>query len=176
MTTFTGNRQGASVTEAQAKQLTTYTSIGWAPTRWTTNGDTTYPQLIPNGYATFNEAIQGAKITELQAKQRTTYEPLGWDFATIWKIDEGRSYPYLWNESREAIPEPGPEPEPEPNPNPEPEPEPEPNPEPEPQPTEDTVFVKVDGVWHPQEAMYVKVDGAWKQIEAIMTKINGAWK
>ena len=112
----------------------------------------------------FTGVIKAERISEAQAKQRATYETIGWDFATIWKIDEGQSYPYLWNESREVIPEP------------EPEPEPEPNPEPEPQPTEDTIFVKVDGVWHPQEAMYVKVDGAWKQVEAIMTKINGAWK
>ena len=166
MTTFTGNRQGTPITEEQAKQASTYSALGWQPTRWTTNGDTTYPQLIHNGYDLFSGTVQGSKITEIQSKQRAIYESLGWDFESIWKIDEGQSYPYLWNESREVIPEPGPEPEPEPNPEP----------EPESQPTEETVFVKVDGVWHPQKAMYAKVDGTWKQVEAIMTKINGAWK
>ena len=168
MTTFEGIKQGTPITAQQANQFATYQALGWQATRWTTNGDTTFPQLISNGYDTFNGTIQGTRIPKIQAKKRATYESLGWDFATIWKIDEGQSYPYLWNELRGVIPEPEPEPGPEP--------EPEPNPEPEPQPTEDAMFVKVGGVWHPQEAMYVKVDGAWKQVEAIMTKINGAWK
>lgn len=154
MTTFTGNRQGTPITEQQAKQASTYIGLGWQPKKWTTNGDTTFPQLIPNGYDLFKGIIQGTKITESQAKQKTTYESLGWDFNETWKIDEGQSYPYLWNESRV----------------------PSPDPDPEPQPTEETVFVKVEGVWHPQEAMYIKVDGVWKQVEAIMTKLDSAWK
>lgn len=91
-----GQRQGTPITEAQAKQAQTYIDlVGWQPTRWTTNNDTTYPQLIPNGYDTFEANIQGQKITDEQAKQRQTYVNAGWDFTNVWTIDEGESYPYF---------------------------------------------------------------------------------
>ncbi|MDR1976913.1 MAG: InlB B-repeat-containing protein [Campylobacteraceae bacterium] len=47
------------------------------------------------------DGLDGADKTNDELKTQTTYEDdLGWDFATIWKIDEGEGYPYLYWEDR----------------------------------------------------------------------------
>ena len=45
--------------------------------------------------STDSASIDGADITAAEAKAQATYTDLGWDFTTVWKIDEGVSYPKL---------------------------------------------------------------------------------
>lgn len=91
-----GTRQGTSISNLQAKQLSTYTSNGWSRGRWTTNGNTTYPKLIPNGYDTFDGQRQGTIITHEQATKPDIYIDAGWSFAFVWEFKEGVEYPQLY--------------------------------------------------------------------------------
>ncbi|MEE8670423.1 MAG: hypothetical protein SOI41_07285 [Heyndrickxia coagulans] len=95
MTTFSGTINSTGrITAEQSKKLATYTKVGWQPTKWTTNGDTTLPQLIVDGY----EILTGltinstGRITADQAKQQSTYENAGWDFINTWEMED---YPVL---------------------------------------------------------------------------------
>lgn len=42
----------------------------------------------------YDDIMNGMAKTAAQLKAKATYEELGWDFSTIWKIEEGASYPY----------------------------------------------------------------------------------
>ena len=42
----------------------------------------------------YNDIMNGTAKTATQLKSKATYEELGWDFNSIWKIEEGSSYPY----------------------------------------------------------------------------------
>lgn len=42
----------------------------------------------------YDDIMNGTAKTAAQLKSKATYEELGWDFNSIWKIEEGSSYPY----------------------------------------------------------------------------------
>lgn len=42
----------------------------------------------------YDDIMNGTAKTATQLKSKATYEELGWDFNSIWKIEEGSSYPY----------------------------------------------------------------------------------
>lgn len=42
----------------------------------------------------YDDIMNGTAKTLAQLKSKATYEELGWDFNTIWKIEEGSTYPY----------------------------------------------------------------------------------
>lgn len=42
----------------------------------------------------YDDIMNGTAKTAAQLKSKATYQELGWDFNTIWKIEEGSSYPY----------------------------------------------------------------------------------
>ena len=42
----------------------------------------------------YDDIMNGTAKTVAQLKSEATYKELGWDFNTIWKIEEGSSYPY----------------------------------------------------------------------------------
>ena len=42
----------------------------------------------------YDDIMNGTAKTAVQLKSKATYEELGWDFNSIWKIEEGSSYPY----------------------------------------------------------------------------------
>ena len=42
----------------------------------------------------YDDIMNGVAKTNTELKQKATYQTLGWDFANIWNIDEGSSYPY----------------------------------------------------------------------------------
>lgn len=42
----------------------------------------------------YDDIMNGTAKTMAQLKSKATYEELGWDFNTIWKIEEGSTYPY----------------------------------------------------------------------------------
>lgn len=42
----------------------------------------------------YDDIMNGTAKTAAQLKAKATYQELGWDFNSIWKIEEGSSYPY----------------------------------------------------------------------------------
>ena len=42
----------------------------------------------------YDDIMNGTAKTLAQLKSKATYEELGWDFNTIWRIEEGSTYPY----------------------------------------------------------------------------------
>lgn len=42
----------------------------------------------------YDDIMNGTAKTAAQLKAKATYEELGWDFESIWKIEEGTTYPY----------------------------------------------------------------------------------
>lgn len=42
----------------------------------------------------YDDIMNGTAKTAAQLKSEATYKELGWDFNTIWKIEDGSSYPY----------------------------------------------------------------------------------
>lgn len=42
----------------------------------------------------YDDIMNGTAKTAAQLKSKATYEELGWDFNTIWRIEEGSTYPY----------------------------------------------------------------------------------
>ena len=42
----------------------------------------------------YDDIMNGAAKTLAQLKSKATYEELGWDFNTVWRIEEGSTYPY----------------------------------------------------------------------------------
>ena len=42
----------------------------------------------------YDDIMNGTAKTAAQLKAKATYEELGWDFNSIWKIEEGTTYPY----------------------------------------------------------------------------------
>lgn len=53
-------------------------------------------QVLVNNVAqkVYDDIMNGTAKTAAQLKSKATYEELGWNFNSVWKIEEGSSYPY----------------------------------------------------------------------------------